>query len=432
MILTKLVRRQLVIFAILAVIGMTVAAIAYLRVPTMLGIGRYTVTLELHNAGGLYRNANVTYRGDTIGQVRSVQLHPDVVKAELSLQSSVPVPSAELVAAVRSVSAIGEQYVDLQPTTSDGPFLADGDVIDTESVVISQEIGPALDQAQALLASVPQDKLRAVIDESAAAFADGGEDLARLLDSSTSFVDQLSDAATPATTLVQQLAPLLETQVVTGDHIRMWAASVARLSGQLEIADGTIRNIIDTGPGFAAEAELLFQDVRPTLPILLANLTSAGQVALTYNASLEQVLVILPPLVAAQETVVQRGQADGAANVNFHLQAQDPAACSTGYLPADQRRDATMTSVPDTPPDLFCKVPADSVFAVRGLRNIPCMEVPGKRAPDPVTCRSPEPYVPSGTNAPSELYAGPDGIVYGHTDIGQGDSWQQMLTTPNP
>ncbi|WP_336881714.1 MlaD family protein [Rhodococcus globerulus] len=432
MILTKLVRRQLVIFAILAVLGMTVAAIAYLRVPTMLGIGRYTVTLELPNAGGLYRNANVTYRGDTIGQVRSVQLHPDVVKAELSLQSSVPVPSTDLVAAVRSVSAIGEQYVDLQPTTSDGPFLADGDVIDTESVVISQEIGPVLDQAQALLASVPQDKLRAVIDESAAAFAGGGEDLARLLDSTTSFVDQLSDATTPATTLVQQLAPLLETQVVTGDQIRLWASSVARLSGQLEIADGTIRNIIDTGPGFATEAELLFQDLRPTLPILLANLTSAGQVALTYNASLEQVLVILPPLVAAQETVVQRGQADGAANVNFHLQAQDPAACSTGYLPADQRRDPTVTSVPDTPPDLFCKVPADSVFAVRGSRNIPCMEVPGKRAPDPVTCRSPEPYVPSGTNAPDELYTGPDGIAYGHTDIGKGDSWQQLLTTPNP
>jgi phospholipid/cholesterol/gamma-HCH transport system substrate-binding protein len=176
----------------------------------------------------------------------------------------------------------------------------------------------------------------------------------------------------------------------------------------------------------------LFQDLRPTLPVLLANLTSTGQVALTYNASLEQVLVILPPLVAAQETVVQRGQADGAANVNFHLQVQDPAACSTGYLPADQRRDPTETSVPDTPADLFCKVPADSVFAVRGSRNIPCMEVPGKRAPDPVACRSPEPYVASGTNAPDELYTGPDGIVYGHTDIGKGNSWQQLLTTPNP
>lgn len=438
MILTKLVRRQLTIFAILAVIGMSAAAISYLRVPTMLGIGRYSVTVELPDAGGLYRNANVTYRGDTIGQVRSVRLSPGVVRAELSLESAVPVPSSGLAVAVRSVSAIGEQYVDMQPRTADGPFLADGDVIGPDAVTIPTEIGPVLDQAQAMLASVPQDKLRSVIDESAAAFGGRGEDLARLLDSTTSFVDQMSAATTPATTLVQQLDPLLQTQVVTGDQIRRWASSVAQLSGQLEVADGSVRNILETGPGLATEADLLFQGLKPTLPVLLANFTSTAQVALTYNAGLEQVLVILPPLVAAQETVVQRGQVDGAANVNFHLQAQDPAACSTGYLPADQRRDPTQMSVPDTPADLYCKVSQNSIFAVRGSRNIPCMEVPGKRAPSPEICRSPEAYVPSGTNAPGELYTGPDGVDYQHTELapaasgpGEGEPWQQLLTPTN-
>ncbi|MFS9599316.1 hypothetical protein, partial [Klebsiella variicola] len=79
-------------------------------------------------------------------------------------------------------------------------------------------------------------------------------------------------------------------------------SSVAQLSGQLEVADGAVRNILETGPGFATEADLLFQGLQPTLPVLLANFTSTAQVALTYNAGLEQVLVILPPLVAAQET----------------------------------------------------------------------------------------------------------------------------------
>lgn len=435
MILTTLVRRQLTIFAILAVIGMTAAAISYLRVPTMLGVGRYSVTMELPDAGGLYRNANVTYRGATIGQVRSVRLFPDTVRAELTLESAVPVPSTDLRAAVRSVSAIGEQYVDLTPSSADGPYLSDGDVIDRGAVSIPTEIGPVLDQAQAMLASVPQDKLRAVIDESAAAFGGRGEDLARLLDSTVSFVDQMSDARGLATDLVRELDPLLETQVVTGEQIRNWASSVAQLSGQLQTADSSVRSIVQTGPGVATQAELLFQDLRPTLPVLLANLTSTSQVALTYNAGLEQVLVILPPLVAAQETVVQRGQADGAANVNFHVQAQDPAACSTGYLPADERRDPTQTSVPDTPADLFCKVAPNSVFAVRGSRNIPCAEVPGKRAPSPEICRSPEPYVPSGTNAPGELYTGRDGVAYQHTELapdvpptGGGEPWQQLLT----
>ena len=441
MILTRMVRTQLTVFAVIAVIGMTAAAVSYLRVPTALGIGRYTVTVELPNAGGLYRNANVTYRGDTVGRVREVRLDPDSVRAELTLESAVPVPSSDLTVAVRSVSAIGEQYVDLQPTGTEGPFLADGDVIAAEQVTVPQEIGPVLDQAKAMLESVPQDKLRAVIDESAAAFAGRAPDLARLLDSTTSFIDQASEATTPATTLVQQLAPLLETQVVTGDQIRQWTTNVAHLSGQLATADGSVRGILDKGPGFADEADTLFQDLRPTLPLLLANLTSTEQVAVTYNASLEQVLVILPPLIAAQETVVQRGQADGAANVNFHLEVQDPAACSTGYLPASERRDPNQTSVPDTPPDLYCKVPQDSIFAVRGSRNIPCTEVPGKRAPNPQICRSPEPFIPSGTNAPDELHTGPAGTR--HTDLAPASApasapaegapgWQQLLTGPRP
>ncbi|MFF0814174.1 MCE family protein [Rhodococcus sp. NPDC003318] len=430
MILTRLVRIQLTIFAVVAVIGMTAAAVSYLRVPAALGVGRIAVTVEMPNAGGLYRNANVTYRGDTIGRVSAIRLDPDAVRAELSLESSVPVATDGLVVAVRSVSAIGEQYVDLQPTTTEGPYLADGDVIPAEQVTVPQEIGPVLDRAQAVLDAVPQDALRAVIDEAAAAFAGRGPDLARLLDSTASFVDQAADATTPATTLVRQLAPLLDTQVVTGDEIRRWTANVAALSGQLAVADGSVRGLLDRGPAFAAEADSLFQELRPTLPLMLANFTSTAQVAVTYNPSIEQVLVILPPLVAAQETVVQNGNADGAAYVNFHLQAQDPAACSTGYLPADQRRDPTDDTVPDTPPGLMCSVPHDSTFAVRGSRNIPCMEVPGVRAPTPAACRGDEPFVPAGTNAPDELYTGPDGAQYGHTEIapaGGDTGWQQLL-----
>ena len=39
--------------------------------------------------------------------------------------------------------------------------------------------------------------------------------------------------------------------------------------------------------------------------------------------------------------------------------------------------------------------PANSV---RGARNIPCVDVPGKRAATPRECRDPKPYVPLGTN----------------------------------
>ena len=46
----------------------------YMQVPTLLGIGRINVTLELPAAGGLYRFSNVTYRGVQIGKVTEVKL----------------------------------------------------------------------------------------------------------------------------------------------------------------------------------------------------------------------------------------------------------------------------------------------------------------------------------------------------------------------
>jgi hypothetical protein len=52
--LTRLVRIQLAIFTILSIIGLLVMGFRYLQVPTLLGVGRITVTLELPASGGLY------------------------------------------------------------------------------------------------------------------------------------------------------------------------------------------------------------------------------------------------------------------------------------------------------------------------------------------------------------------------------------------
>ena len=47
--------------------------IRYVQAPTLLGIGRITVTLELPAAGGLYQFSNVTYRGIEVGKVTEVR-----------------------------------------------------------------------------------------------------------------------------------------------------------------------------------------------------------------------------------------------------------------------------------------------------------------------------------------------------------------------
>src|SRR5689334_24090910 len=51
--LTRFVRIQLVIFTVASLVGVAVMGLRYVQLPTLLGIGRITVTLDLPATGGL-------------------------------------------------------------------------------------------------------------------------------------------------------------------------------------------------------------------------------------------------------------------------------------------------------------------------------------------------------------------------------------------
>ncbi|MFD3463487.1 MCE family protein [Nocardia fluminea] len=395
--LTRFVRAQLAIFAVLTVIGLVVMGSAYVQVPAMLGIGRYAVTVQLAATGGLYPTANVSYRGQNIGKVEAVRLTAAGVEADLSIDSDYKVP-ADSSAWVRSVSAIGEQYVDLVPTDqpADGN-LRDGSVIPESRTHLPQDVGAMLDQADKLLATVADTRLRQVIDEAFLAFNGAGPDLQRFMDSAALLVQQAESDIEPTKKLLDQIGPLLDTQTRSADDIRSWTADLATVTDQLREHDPTLRSLLNNGPSAMETVTAQFQSLRPTLPLLASNLVSLGQVGVIYNASVEQLLVVFPPLIAALRTAI-RGPAKYGVMVDFMTVVHDPPACTTGFLPADQRREPSDLTPMDTPPGLYCKVPQDSNIEVRGIRNTPCMEFPGVRAPTPELCRTG--FVPEGNNPP--------------------------------
>ena len=114
--LDRLSRIQLTIFAVVTVLTVGAISIFYLQLPATVGIGTYKVDANFVAGGGIYQNANVTYRGVTIGRVESVGLTDDGVIANMRLNSNTPVPD-NVTATVKSVSAVGEQYIDLVPPT---------------------------------------------------------------------------------------------------------------------------------------------------------------------------------------------------------------------------------------------------------------------------------------------------------------------------
>ena len=391
--LTRFVRIQLAIFAIASIVGVLVMVFVYMQTPTLLGIGRISVTLQLPTSGGLYRFSNVTYRGVEVGKVTRMDVSRTQATATLSLGTSPKIP-ADLVAEVRSVSAVGEQYVELMPRTDSPPYLKDGSVIAMADTKIPQAVGPMLDQVSTLVNSFPKDQLSGLVNESFDAFNGAGFDLGSLFDSSAKISGDLNKVGDESSTLVEDSGPLLDSQAQTTDSLRLWARSLAGVTGQVVTNDQQVRTLLREGPPAANEVSRLFDQVKPTLPILLANLTTIGQVGVTYHPSLEQVLVLLPPFVGDVLASAPENNPTGMALGDFRIQLGDGPPCTVGFLPPSQWRSPADTSEMDTPDGLYCKLPQDSPIVVRGARNSPCMGVPGKRAPTVQECYSDKPYMP--------------------------------------
>ena len=101
------------------------------------------VRIPLAESGGLLPNQDVTLRGVPIGRVESVGLTDSGVVAHMRLNTDTEVPE-NVTATVKSVSAVGEQYIDLVPPDNGEVaakgVLRDGSDITVEHTAIGQDI----------------------------------------------------------------------------------------------------------------------------------------------------------------------------------------------------------------------------------------------------------------------------------------------------
>jgi phospholipid/cholesterol/gamma-HCH transport system substrate-binding protein len=392
--LTPFIRRQLWIFLALTLASLSVLGIYYLQVPTLVGIGRYDLKAELPASGGLYPTANVTYRGITIGKVTDVEPTEHGAEATMSIDSRYKIP-IDATANVHSVSAVGEQYLDLVSTGNPGKYLSAGQTITKGTV--PAEIGPALDTANRGLAVLPKDKIGQLLDETAQSVGGLGPALQRLVDSTQAIVGDFKTNITSVNDIIQNSGPVLDSQVESGSAIEKWARNLNRLAAQSAQRDQNVRSILTQAAPTAAEVNAVFSDVQDALPQTLANLEVVFDLLKRYHTGVEQVLVFLPQGASIAQTVA--APFPNQAALDLALSINQPPPCLTGFIPADQWRSPADTSLAPLPSGTYCKIPMDTpANSVRGSRNMPCVDVPGKRAASPRECRDPKPYVPAGTN----------------------------------
>jgi phospholipid/cholesterol/gamma-HCH transport system substrate-binding protein len=392
--LTPFIRRQLIAFGILTVISILVLGIYYLQIPSLVGVGRYTLKADLPASGGLYPTANVTYRGITIGKVTDVEPTETGAKATMSIDSRYKIP-VDAVANVHSVSAVGEQYLDLVSTGNPGGFFSPGQTMTKDTV--PSEIGPALDTANRGLTVLPKDKIGKLLDETAESVGGLGPALQRLVDSTQAIVGDFKTNITNVNDIIQNSGPILDSQVNSNAAIERWARNLNNLSEQAAREDSHVRSVLRQAAPTADQVNEVFNDVRDSLPQTLANLEVVFDLLKRYHSGVEQVFVFLPQGASIAQSVAapfpNQAALDLAPSIN------QPPPCLTGFVPASEWRSPADTNLAPLPSGTYCKIPMDQpANSVRGSRNIPCTDIPGKRAATPRECRDPRPYVPAGTN----------------------------------
>jgi phospholipid/cholesterol/gamma-HCH transport system substrate-binding protein len=482
---------QLGVFAVVSIVAVAVMVFGYIKAPgNFFGLGRYEVMLELPEAGGLYQKANVTYRGTEVGLVQNVHLSDNGgVVAVLALQRGITIPS-DLDASVHSQTPLGEQYVALSPRDAKSAPLKNGDVIPRSRTTVGPDTTQLLDTITKGLQAIPRDNLKTAIDESYTAVGGLGPELSRIVQGSTQLALDARKNLDPLIALIDNSAPVLDSQSDTAGAIDRWAANLAVMTNGLRQNDRSLAGFLQNGPQAADEIRQLFDRLQPTLPIVLANLVSINDVAITYQPALEQLLVLIPQGVAAQQAGMVANQDTiqplKGAYLDFNLNVNVPPPCTTGFLPTQQQRPPSFEDYPDRPAgDVYCRVPQDSMFNVRGARNYPCTTRPGKYAPTVKMCESDENYVPindgmnwkgdpnatlSGQDIPqlppgsptagappppaaaappgpapplavtgydpaTGTYVGPDGRTYTQSNLAQDkqeQTWQTMLMPPTP
>lgn len=370
---TAATRVKNIVFLIVGVLAMGYVGLNYADLGGYVGYrDYYTVQADLAEAGGLAENADVTYRGTSVGRVGALHLTGDGVLADLKIEKSAPRIPARTRAVVANRSAIGEQYIDLRPDTASGPFLASGAVIPRTSTATPAPVTDLLTSLNDFAASVPTDALRTVVGELGQAFAGQGPNLQVLLDNARSLTQAANENAGPTTSLIGDGETVLRTQNEEAASLKSFGRNARLLAEQLRKSDPTFRNLVSTAPGAAGEFRTLIRDLDPSLSVLVANLLTTSDILAPRSDGLEQLLAKLPDAVASGKSVVQ----DGKLNFGMVTTFFDPPNCTSGYGGTKYRNGLDTSPAPALNTAAHCAAPPSSGINVRGAANAPRGPVP--------------------------------------------------------
>lgn len=335
--ISRRTRIQLAIFVVITLLGVSFVGARYARLDRFFVDDSYTVVAHFRESGGIYVGGEVSYRGVKVGEVSDMRLTEAGVDVHLEIEDDYDTIPADTLAVVGNRSAVGEQYVELQPQSNNRPYLDDATEIaqtDTRTPLPTEKL---LEDTAKTVASVDQEALQTTISELGAAFGGTGEDLQQILDTSTSFIETANDNFDVTTALIRDGNTVLQGQIASESAIRSFASNLSLFSGTLAGSDVDLRRLIANGAVSAAALKTFLDENNVDLTELLRNSVISGEIVLRHLPGLKQVLVLYPYVVEGGFTVTSKDPQSGKYNAHFGMVMTSAELCYQGYQGTNQR-----------------------------------------------------------------------------------------------
>lgn len=336
--ITQRTKVQLLVFAIITLLGVSYVGARYARLDRVFVDDAYTVVAHFADSGGAFAGAEVSYRGVRVGEVSELELTDDGVDIHLAIDNDRDDIGADAIAVVGNRSAVGEQYVELQPQSDEAPYLEEGSEIALDRTRTPIQTDTLLTHLSETVRSVDEEDLQTVTTEFGAAFGGTGEDLQTIIDSGNEFLGAADANFEITTKLIRDSNVVLRGQLASEGSLRSFARDLSVFSQSLAGADKDLRAVIDNGSATANQLRRFLEDNEVDLASLINNLVTTGEVVVRRLDGIEQLLVLYPQVVEGGFTVVSKTPSTGNFDAHFGLiLTETPHVCSGGYESTDKR-----------------------------------------------------------------------------------------------
>ena len=304
--ITRLTKIQLIIFAIVTVLGGAFVGGRYANIDRLFIDRSYPVTADFRDSGGIFAGAEVTYRGIAVGKVGRLEFTDSGVRATLDIENDAPKISDDVNALVANKSAVGEQFIDLQPQSNSSPYLRSGSNIPLSRTKVPIDTTKILLDTSAFVGSIDTESLKTFVNELGLAFAGDGRDLSIIIDTMTSFIQTADDNFEVTRELIRGSSTVLQTLVDKRGQFSSFTNDLALLSDTLVRSDKDIRRLFDEGSSSARLVKNVVKENNKDLQSIFDDLNTVSDSVDEFHKGIEVISILFPYLVHGSFTATSQ------------------------------------------------------------------------------------------------------------------------------